>query len=184
MEAGRNNDVLGDDSKRPADFLLRAYKEHKEGLFAYIVSFVGDHAAAEDILHEIFAKLLKEPEAYSGRGGISGFLYVCARNNAFNWLKRQNKQVQYSEELDGLIDFSGKEPGNSTELKELKKLVNRALFDIPVKQREIIMLKIYKDMKFREIAEITGDPINTVIARYQYGLRKLQELLREYQNGS
>jgi RNA polymerase sigma-70 factor (ECF subfamily) len=174
---------MGDDKNRLADFIPHAYEKNKDGLFAYIVSIVGNHAAAEDILHEVFAKLVKEPGAYSRHGKISSFLYICARNNAFNWLKRQKRQVQCSVEFDDLVDFSGKEPADDTELKELKRLVNRALFGIPIKQRETLVLKIYRNMKFREIAEITGDPIGTVIARYQYGLRKLEVLLREYQDG-
>ena len=179
MEPGCSTDIPAGESERPTDFILRAYEKHKGGLFAYVVALVGDHAVAEDVLCEVFAKLIKDPALYSGHGKISSFLYVCARNNAFNWLKRQAKQVQYSEEFDYLIDLSR----NGADLKDLRKLVNRALFSIPIKQRETIIMKTYDGLKFREIAEITGEPINTVIARYQYGVTKLRELLGEYKNG-
>jgi RNA polymerase sigma-70 factor, ECF subfamily len=145
------------------DQIRKLYEQHSRGLFAYACSYVSSFASAEDALHQVFERLLR------GDLGIEGeparYLYRAVRNVALNQIRNRSREVNLD---DGWIESpSGMEQAGF----ELQS----SLQDLPEEQREVILLHVWGEMSFEEVAAALGIPANTAASRYRYGLSKLRE---------
>jgi RNA polymerase sigma-70 factor (ECF subfamily) len=153
------------DGNARAAWVAALYDRHRGALVRYAVMLLTNTAEAEDVVQEIFAALLaaapgvREPEV---------FLRTAVRNAAFSRLRRRRTVLAASGQF--------LEPVSADCTVEERVALERALRQLPVEQREVIHLHVYEGMTFREVAEATGESINTVAARYRYALEKLKEL--------
>ena len=144
----------------------RLYEEHGHALLAYASALLRDPSAAEDVLHQVFVKLL------AGRASIDGppaaYLFRAVRNTALNHIRGQSREV-------GLDDTALwlESPGAS---RETVLALQSALATLPQEQREVVVLHIWGQLTFEETAAIVGVSPNTAASRYRYGLEKLKEI--------
>lgn len=153
-------------SNRPGrldrEAVRRLYEQHSRGLLAYACSFVTSFASAEDVLHQVFERLL--------RGDVEiadspvPYLYRAVRNSALNQIRNRARDV----EMDGWLE-------SPVGMKQTGLELQSALQELPENQREIILLHIWGQMSFDEVATVLGLSPNTVASRYRYGLTKLRE---------
>jgi RNA polymerase sigma-70 factor (ECF subfamily) len=141
----------------------RLYQQHSGGLLAYACSFVPAFASAEDALHQVFLRLLHSEIEITG-SSIS-YLYRAVRNACLNQVRNGTREI-------GLDDGCFKSPKG---LEQIGLELQSALHDLPEEQREIILLHIWGQMTFDEVAVALGISPNTVASRYRYGLSKLRE---------
>jgi RNA polymerase sigma-70 factor (ECF subfamily) len=143
------------------------YEQHARVLLAYAVSLLPDRAASEDVLHQVFVKLLQ------GNVGITGspvrYLYRAVRNAAFNYRRNRSREV----ELDTDAHWLESPPG----MEAIGLALESALDDLPDEQREIIVLRVWGQMTFEEAAAALDISVNTAASRYRYGLAKLRDRL-------
>jgi len=158
------------DKKLSAAEVRHLYDQHGPALVAYARSFVTDAAAAEDVVHQIFLRLLSTeiempdvPVAY---------VYRAVRNSALN--ARRNGQRDAP--LDQQLSVFKHRGGNMEAALTLEK----ALGELPEEQREVVVMRIWSGLTLEEAAVATGVPLNTVASRYRYALEKLREKLRPY----
>ena len=153
------------DARVRRENVQRLYDEHGAGLLAYACSMLGDRSTAEDVLHQVFLRLLagnmaipNDPRAY---------LYRAVRNAALNVYRSAPRRVELN------LDQAWFEapPGITDAGLELQG----ALYELPGEQREVIMLRIWGGMTLEEAAAVLGIPPNTAASRYRYGLVKLRE---------
>lgn len=144
----------------------RLYEEHGRALLAYACALLRDASAAEDVLHQVFLKLLR------GRTSMNGapapYLFRAVRNTAFNHIRGQSREVELRDEAVWL-----ESPDGST---ETSMALQSALERLPDDQREIVVLKIWGQLTFEEAASVTGVSPNTAASRYRYGIEKLKEI--------
>ena len=144
------------------------YEQHGAALLAYAYSLLQNRPAAEDVLHQVFVKLLQ------GHGGINGqplhYLYRAIRNTSFNYRRDHSREL----ELPANGHWLEAPPGMGT----IGLAIQTALRDLPVEQREIIVLRVWGQMTFEEAAGALDIPVNTAASRYRYGLAKLKERLQ------
>jgi RNA polymerase sigma-70 factor (ECF subfamily) len=151
-------------SSRPdRNELRKLYERHSRGLLAYACSFVASYASAEDVVHLIFARLLRGDIEI--KGSPVPYLYRAVRNAALNDIRKRNREVDLDE---GWLDSP---PGMGQTGLELQS----ALRELPEEQREIILLHVWGQMSFEEAATALGISPNTAASRYRYGLSKLRE---------
>jgi len=129
---------------------------------------------AEDILQSIFLKLAGHQEGLSNIRKPRSYLFSMARNEAMDILRKRKREKDYYKGKSGYEIFQKK--FNSISNEEVKFL-NKAVAELPVEQREIIVMKIFGEMRFREIARIFNISLNTVASRYRYGLEKIRDKL-------
>jgi RNA polymerase sigma-70 factor (ECF subfamily) len=158
------------DKKLSAAEVRHLYGQHGPALVAYARSFVTDAAAAEDVVHQVFLRLLSQevevpdvPVAY---------VYRAVRNAALN--ARRNGQRDAP--LDPQLSAFKHRGGNMEAALSLEK----ALGELPEEQREVVMMRIWSGLTLEEAAVAAGAPLNTVASRYRYALEKLREKLRPY----
>ena len=140
------------------------YEQHGRVLLAYAVSLLPDRAASEDVLHQVFVKLLQ------GNVFINGspvrYLYRAIRNAAFNYRRSHSREV----ELEADCRWLESPPG----MEAVGLALESALRELPDEQREVIVLRVWGQMTFEEAATALEISPNTAASRYRYGLAKLK----------
>jgi RNA polymerase sigma-70 factor, ECF subfamily len=143
------------------------YRQYGPALLAYGTSLLADRAAAEDVLHQVFLKLLgmnrlpEDPRSY---------LFKAMRNRALNAMRSSARLTS----LDGQ-EWLVKPPGMADAGLEVEK----AMRELPPEQREVVVMRIWGEMTLSEIATVLDISENTAASRYRYALNKLRELLKE-----
>jgi RNA polymerase sigma-70 factor (ECF subfamily) len=158
------------DKKLSAAEVRHLYDQHGPALVAYARSFVTDVAAAEDVVHQVFLRLLS-PEIEMPDVPVA-YVYRAVRNAALN--ARRNGQRDAP--LDPQLRVFKHRGGNMEAALSLEK----ALGELPEEQREVVVMRIWSGLTLEEAAAATGVPLNTVASRYRYALDKLREKLRPY----
>jgi RNA polymerase sigma-70 factor (ECF subfamily) len=143
------------------------YEKHGATLAAYACSRGLDFASAEDIVQQVFLKLLGGHTVRSE--ALTAYLYRAVRNACVNLRRDRRHEVELQEEE---LWFSN-DKADRVEICSLQ----RAIRDLPEEQRETVFLKIWSGLTLQEIADATEIPLNTVASRYRYALEKLRERL-------
>jgi len=145
------------------------YREHGAALLAYAAALLGESAAAEDVLHQVFLKLL------GGRFGPPSnarpYLFRAVRNTALNFRRSRARDVSLNEDqLQWLV--------RPAEAVDAGLALQQALRELPIEQREVVVMHVWGAMTLEEIAKVLELSANTVASRYRYGLRKLREIMQ------
>ena len=167
--------------------LLRRY-ETRVITFAY--RMVGNYETARDILQQAFLKILEQAGHYEPRAQFSTFLYQVTRNLCINELKRsaRRRSISLDQEMysdagqvtflrDALPNGTGT-PEDNLLLQESRNAVRRVIAKLPPIYREVVVLRIFEELPYREISKITGAGENTVKSRMRYALERLQAAMR------
>jgi RNA polymerase sigma factor (sigma-70 family) len=159
-------------------------KKHYKPVFAYVYRKTGDKNTAFDITQEVFIKMLKALTHYNGVGKFENWLYKIAFNSYLDYVRASkangiNKQM----ELDDQLPDKQANVWPLLEKKLARKRIQQALDSLPEDQREVVILKYYHDLRFKDIAEITNSKEPTVKTRMRRGLVRLRTLLEGDENG-
>ena len=159
------------------DALRRIYEKYKPDLLGVAGALLNDATALEDVLHDVFVRFASQAGHFQLNGSLKGYLAICVANRARN-INRRNRQNGH-ETLIGIGTESSvrPDPSQATGFMERRRFVAGALAQLPQEQRQVVVLHVLSSLRFREIAQQTGESVNTIQSRYRYGLAKLQSLL-------
>jgi len=151
------------------------YDRYGEKMYHYLALRLGSAEDAEDVLQETFCRLAR----YSARWRLvrnpKAFVFKILRNEANRFLARRIKRREgdqaISDEARGLAAVI-EAPADAG-----AGLIIRALGELPDEQREVIILKVFQDLSFKEIAAVFGLPVNTAASRYRYAIEKLRSAM-------
>lgn len=157
--------------------LQRIYEKYRLYLLKLAVALCHDVNTAEDIVHDVFIRLAQSAKTISVNGNLKSYLRTCVINDIRN--KARSNKVRSHIELSqaGQIASKQKQIDHWIIIKEESMRIYTALAQIPFEQREVVILHLIADMKFREIAQSQAVSIKTIQSRYRYGLDKLRSLL-------
>ena len=161
------------------------YQRYRNRVYGFAYRMLGSQEAAEDVTHEAFLLLIREPERYqAARGSLLTFLCAVARNHIFQHLRRQERyaaeQIETSEECDEAAARSSFDPLSDLLERELAAQVEAALARLPVAQREAVVLREYQELSYEEIAVIIGADTGVVKARLYRARQALAKRLAPY----
>jgi len=153
-------------------------------LFAYLYCLIGQKDETEDILQNVFIKTYKNLARFDQKRKFSSWIYRIAHNEAVNHIKRKylKKFVSWEDVVTAKdkLELSGYEKDISEELiknervKEVHEIVDR----LPVKYKQVLILKYFSGKSYKEIADILGKPTNTVGTLINRAKNKLQEEIK------
>jgi RNA polymerase sigma-70 factor (ECF subfamily) len=157
--------------------LAKIYADHRQNLLRIAAGLLNQTSAAEDIVHDVFVQLAQSPEKVRLRGNLRSFLATCVVNRVRNAHKAtQRRRTGSLEEAEAVVsDHPG--PERWIVASEQFTTLNNALAQLPYEQREVVLLHLQGEMKFRDIAKSQGVSINTAQSRYRYGLERLRSIL-------
>ncbi len=144
-------------------------------MYRYLAVKLGSAGDAEDVLQEVFCRLVRYRTRLRFVRKPRVFVFRIARNEANRVLRariRNDGALRSIEASSGAFLSAYAGPDAPTE-----RLVAEALAQLPGDQREAVVLKVFEGLTFREIASICQEPAPTVASRYRYGLEKLRVLL-------
>ena len=154
----------------------RAYAEHAESLFAFLIYRTGDRVLAEDIVADTFERALRARRGFNRRrGSEKTWLYSIALNRLRDHARREGVHGRAVELLGHDV---GEDEGEAAlERVEARDALGAALAKLAPEEREAIALRFGGDLTLRQIAKLTGEPMTTVEGRVYRALRKLRETL-------
>jgi RNA polymerase sigma-70 factor (ECF subfamily) len=158
-------------------------KRHKRSIFSAIYLLVRDRPLAEDIFQETFIKIINTLRFgnYNEEGKFAGWAVRVGRNLTIDYLRKIKRDVTITDsEGNGIFDYLvfAEESKEEKMMKmqsesEIKNLIKR----LPEEQREVLIMRHWGDMSFKEIADKTGVSINTALGRMRYALNNLRKLM-------
>lgn len=159
------------------DALRRIYEKYKGDLLKLAVALSRDPSIAEDVVHDVFVSFAQAAERLKVSGNLKSYLATSVVNRIRNRNRalRRHGTVGLDEVDPPASD--GESPADWIICSEELRRLNGALHRLPYPQREVIVLHLHGGMKFREIAALQSDSINTIKSRYRYGLDKLRSIL-------
>jgi RNA polymerase sigma factor (sigma-70 family) len=160
------------------DALHRIYMEYKDNLLTIAASMLHDTYAAEDVLHDVFVAFAGSIGKIQLRGSLKSYLTASVVNRVRDMYRKKKHHLVELEEAGQLAgDSDG--PVRLAEFGEDAGRLTDALAQLPLEQRETIVLHLNGGMKFKEIAKMQRIPLSTVQGRYRYGLDKMRTILKE-----
>ena len=166
------------------DELLYRYKEK---LYTYIYMIVQNRELAEDIFQDTFTRVIVNIKQgrYNEKGRFLGFLFRVAHNLIVD-LYRQEQYAQFVNPSEAGYDiFNNKDlcdPSFEDQMTDhqIKQDVRRLINYLPNSQREIIMMRYYKGMSFKEIADVKQISINTALGRVRYAILNMRKIAEQH----
>lgn len=154
-------------SEGPAERTGRLYDLYGPSLYRYAVMLLASASDAEDVIHQVFAALLKQTAIEND----AGYLRRAVRNECYSVLRRRRTRPLVAMPVPFL------EPVGETARPEERLALEQALRELPAEQREVVHLHVYEGMTFQQIADGCDESINTIASRYRYALTKLRDVL-------
>ncbi len=168
--------LAGRHREKDADALRRIYDKHRDGLLVLAIALSHDVHIAEDAVHDVFVAFARNFADREFRGNLRAYLGTCVANRVRDLMRKKRNQARAAEG-DSPEPANTNEPSRRIICNEELRLLSSALADLPEEQREVIVLHIHGQMRFRVIARSLGVSVNTVKGRYRYGLRRLRSIL-------
>jgi RNA polymerase sigma-70 factor (ECF subfamily) len=166
------------------DVLVTRYKDR---IYSSILFFVKDTYLAEDLFQDVFIKIIDtlKNKRYTEEGKFLPWALRIAHNLCVDYFRKVKRTpaIKTSDDQDifEVIKVSQEAPDQKLMRGESHEKVRRMLDLLPEEQREIIVLRHYANLSFKEIAEITNCSINTALGRMRYGLINLRKMMTENQ---
>jgi RNA polymerase sigma-70 factor (ECF subfamily) len=159
---------------------------HKQKIYSFIYSKVYDRDVAEDIFQDTFIKVIKTLKrgAYNEEGKFLPWVMRISHNLVIDFFRKNNRMPKF----DNAGEFSIFSVLSDTSLNAEKTIikeqvendVRRLVDELPNDQREVLLMRIYNDMSFKEISERTGVSINTALGRMRYALINLRKIIEKH----
>jgi len=158
------------------DALKMIYEKYKDDLLGLAITLLRDRSLAEDVVHDVFVSFAGTTGSFQLSGTLKGYLSTCVANAARdrNRLRsRRDVGLDAAEAMQSDSDDPVEYAIDSEQSGRLTQLLGRVAYE----QREVIVLHLHQEMRFKEIAEALGISINTAQSRYRYGLEKLRSII-------
>lgn len=170
------------------------FSRHQNKIYSYIYSMVTNQEVANDIFQDTFTKVItKMDDTYNEQGKWIAWVMRIAHNATIDHIRKQKRFVDVNSKDDADYDFYARLEDTDTpdaqenlEFSEAKSSLMKHIESLPKEQREVVMLRHYYEMSFKEIAELTNVSINTALGRMRYALINLRKMFdketgKEYQ---
>jgi len=176
-----NNYRSGDQSA-----ISKLIERHKRRVRDYIYMMVKDNDVADDIFQETFIKVIRviDEGRYTDNGKFLSWVLRIAHNQVIDHFRaqRQNKSVSEAEagyDVLGTLKLSERTVEDSMVCEQIERDVRALVELLPSEQREVVIMRYFSGLSFKEIAEQTDVSINTALGRMRYALINLRRMIKE-----
>jgi RNA polymerase sigma factor (sigma-70 family) len=162
--------------------------KHKSKIYNFIFSKVHDNEVAEDVFQETFIKVIKTLKngSYNEEGKFLSWVMRISHNLIIDFFRKTNRMPKFEASSDDydVFQFIKDDSPNAENTLINKQIVNdlqKLILELPLDQKEVLNMRIYRDMSFKEIAEVTGVSINTALGRMRYAIINLRKMVMDNQ---
>lgn len=160
---------------------------HQSKIFGFIYSKISDRDISNDIFQDTFIKVIRtlKSKSYNEEGKFLPWVMRIAHNLIIDHYRKNKKMPMFRETEEFSIFSIMSDDSPTIENKiireqveiDLKKLIE----ELPADQKEVLVMRMYQDMSFKEISEITGVSINTALGRMRYALMNIRKVIDKHQ---
>lgn len=159
--------------------------KYKSRVFTTIYMIVKDHGVAEDLLQDVFVKVVQtlNSDRYNEEGKFQPWLMRIAHNLAIDYFRKMKRYpsilMEDGSNLFNTLQFADENVEDLRVKDETHKLVRQLVDELPETQREVLIMRHFMDLSFQEIAEQTGVSINTALGRMRYALINMRKKMNQ-----
>jgi len=158
-------------------------KRHQSKIYGFIYSKVSDRDIADDIFQDTFIKVIKtlKSQSYNEEGKFLPWVMRISHNLIVDHFRRNKKMPMYreTEEFSIFSIMSDNSPNIESQIitEQVESDLQRLIEELPADQKEVLQMRMYQDLSFKEIADLTGVSINTALGRMRYALMNLRKVI-------
>src|SRR5215467_11408052 len=167
MLAVRNGDV----SK-----LGLLFDRHHRALFDFFARMTGSRMAAEDLVQDVFFRILKYRKTFRDESRFKAWMFHIARNARADYYRKHQTEMPAPEDDFERLPSSVRMPGQDLEQEQQTFLLECALLKLPPEKREVLILSRYQDLKYEQIAELMDCEVGTIKVRVYRAIKELRDI--------
>lgn len=166
--------------------LATLIKKHKQKIYSFIYSKVYDRDVTEDIFQDTFIKVIRTLKRgkYNEEGKFLPWVMRIAHNLVIDHFRKNNRMPKFSNtdefNIFSVLSDSSLNAEKSIIKSQVEHDVKRLIEELPDDQKQVLIMRMYKDMSFKEISENTGVSINTALGRMRYALINLRKVIEKH----
>jgi len=159
----------------------RIVLKYQERIYWHARRMTGNHLDADDVLQEVLLVMYKKLSSFENKSSLYTWIYTITNTRSINFLKRKSIRKIFS--LDDIKSKPDEKINIIADLDKKEKLetVEKILQKLPVKQREIFIMRNYDELSYEEVSQMTGKSIGALKANYFHALNKVKELMKDYE---
>jgi RNA polymerase sigma factor (sigma-70 family) len=165
-------------NQKNKDVLCGIYEKHRDSLLIIGIALSNDVNIAEDALHDVFVEFAGRFNDFKFIDNFKAYLNKCVANRVRDLMRvNRNRERILDSQQSSPKSSDNFDPDRLIVCNEQLQLLSSALTQLPYEQREVIVLRMHGQMRFRVIAKSLGISVNTAKGRYRYGINKLRSVL-------
>ncbi|WP_194768756.1 RNA polymerase sigma factor [Tamlana sp. I1] len=159
---------------------------HKQKIYSFIYSKVYDRDVAEDIFQDTFIKVIRTLKrgSYNEEGKFLPWVMRISHNLVIDFFRKNNRMPKFDNSGDfnifSVLSDTSLNAEKSIIKEQVESDIRRLVDELPEDQKEVLLMRIYNDMSFKEISHKTGVSINTALGRMRYALINLRKIIDKH----
>ena len=173
----KNNDlakIVAGCKKGNSDSFEELLNLYSKRCYSYFYRLTGNNTISNDLLSELFVKLVEKINSFKG-GSFESWLFRIASNIFYDYLRAKNRQNKLLDAKKADLELKKHQQPNNADDK--KDQLQTQLEKLDTDTKELIMLRFYSELSFKEIAEMRSEPIGTILSKVHRGVKKLKLLM-------
>ena len=158
------------------------FDRHHRPLFDFFARMTGSRTAAEDLVQDVFFRILKYRETFRNESRFKAWMFHIARNARLDHFKKHQAETVLPENGMHELPSHSPFPGQELEQEQQTLLLECAMFKLPEEKREVLVLSRYQEMRYEQIAELMGCEAGAVKVRVHRALKELREIFMKLSN--
>lgn len=157
------------------NLLASLFDRHHVMLYNFFLKLTGDPATSEDLVQEVFLRMLKYRHTYRGESAFVLWMFRIARNSHIDHVRKLRREQPLAEESDKYISHEPL-PQESIEYGQQIDILHRALSRLAIDKREVLILSRFQNLKYHEIAELLDCTVGTIKLRVHRAIKELRDI--------
>jgi len=156
----------------------RLASKYQDKIYWHARRMTGNHLDADEIVQEVLLVIYNKLKTFEFKSSLYTWIYTITNTRSINYLKKKNLKNFFS--LDDILNKKSEDKDVIDNLEDKQKLekIEKALQKLPIKQREVFIMRNYDELSYEEIAEITGKSVGALKANHFHALNKIKELIK------
>jgi RNA polymerase sigma factor (sigma-70 family) len=182
MNSSTDNQLMVEVKNGKVEKLAILFERQHVALYNFFLRLTGNRSISEDLVQDVFMRILKYRYTYLGQSKFTVWMYQIARNAHVDYLRKKKPEIPLEEQWNVPIskDIA---PSKQLERRQEIALLHKALAKLPVKKREMLVLSRFQHLKYTEIAELFGCHTGTIKAYIHRAIKDLRKIYFELSGG-
>jgi len=152
--------------------------KYQERIYWHARRMTGNHLDADEIVQEVLMVLYNKLKTFEFKSSLYTWIYTITNTRSINYLKKKSLKSFFSLDEISNRKFEQKDVIDVIESKQKIEKIESAMQKLPVKQREVFIMRNFDEMSYEEISQITGKNVGTLKANYFHALNKIKEMVK------